>query len=141
MCASGGCVYRRHDVVRDALSEWLEGIDAGLFGDLDIHTNGSADYKPPPPPPLAGAGQSVPLRVRIINNKAGHDFPTGPLDIIQAWLEIQVVADDGTVVFHSGAMDEDHFIDTGEGEDAAGIARIDQAVVPKPRRGVKRVGT
>ena len=57
------------------------------------------------------AGHPVPIRVHIVNNKAGHDFPTGPLDIIQAWVEIEVTDDAGEVVFHSGTVDEKNFVD------------------------------
>jgi hypothetical protein len=59
------------------------------------------------------AGQSVPLRVHIVNNKAGHDFPTGPLDIIQAWVEIKVEDEQGNILLHSGEIDEENFIETG----------------------------
>ncbi|HJO04353.1 MAG TPA: multiheme c-type cytochrome, partial [Acidobacteriota bacterium] len=39
-------------------------------------------------PATALRGEAVNLRVIALNNKAGHDFPTGPLDIIQAWIEV-----------------------------------------------------
>ena len=64
-------------------------------------------------PERVAEGDVLDVRVHIINNKVGHDFPTGPLDIIQAWIEIEVVDARGTVLYHSGAMDEDHFIETG----------------------------
>lgn len=64
-------------------------------------------------PRQAVAGQTIALRVRVVNNKAGHDFPTGPLDIIQAWVEVKVEDEKGAVVFHSGAMDDENFIGTG----------------------------
>jgi hypothetical protein len=58
-------------------------------------------------------GDAVDLRVEITNNKVGHDFPTGPLDIIQAWIELQVTDEAGEVVFSSGRRDEGHFIEPG----------------------------
>jgi cytochrome c554/c'-like protein len=58
-------------------------------------------------------GENFPLRIHLLNNKVGHDFPTGPLDIIQAWVELEVVNDKGEVIFHSGRVDEDHFVETG----------------------------
>ena len=64
-------------------------------------------------PTTAEPGERVDLRVRVINNKAGHDFPTGPLDIIQAWVEIDVTDDAGNVVFSSGKLDERRFVETG----------------------------
>ena len=52
--------------------------------------------------------------VRIINNKVGHDFPTGPLDIIQAWIELEARDANGRVLFHTGQRDErKNFIETG----------------------------
>jgi len=59
------------------------------------------------------AGEPVELSVRLLNNKVGHDFPTGPLDIIQAWVEIVVTDDTGAVVFHTGTVDERNFVETG----------------------------
>ncbi|MGF1668887.1 MAG: multiheme c-type cytochrome [Balneolaceae bacterium] len=53
------------------------------------------------------------LLVLITNKKPGHDFPTGPLDIIQSWLEITVEDQNGNILFTSGHLDEDHFIEPG----------------------------
>ena len=58
-------------------------------------------------------GQEVKLVVNITNNKVGHDFPTGPLDIIQAWVELVVTDQNGTEVFVSGSRDDRHFIQKG----------------------------
>jgi hypothetical protein len=58
-------------------------------------------------------GEEVQLQAIVTNNKVGHDFPTGPLDIIQAWVEIEVKDEGGNVVFHSGRTDERHFIEPG----------------------------
>jgi len=59
------------------------------------------------------AGEELKVVVNIINNKVGHDFPTGPLDIIQAWIELDVTDANGQVVFETGKRDERHFIDSG----------------------------
>ena len=58
-------------------------------------------------------GEPIDIRVVITNNKVGHDFPTGPLDIIQAWVELVVKDDTGAVVYKSGTRDERHFIVPG----------------------------
>jgi hypothetical protein len=55
----------------------------------------------------------VALRVVLSNNKPGHDFPTGPLDIIQAWVEITVTDQTGGIVFASGQRDSSNFIAPG----------------------------
>lgn len=59
------------------------------------------------------AGTELPLNVLITNKKAGHDFPTGPLDIIQSWLEVTATDQNGTILFRSGYLDDEHFIEPG----------------------------
>jgi hypothetical protein len=49
----------------------------------------------------------------VTANKVGHDFPTGPLDIIQAWVELVATDPSGRVIFASGRRDERHFIEPG----------------------------
>lgn len=58
-------------------------------------------------------GESIPLRVVLTSNKVGHDFPTGPLDIIQSWVEIEVTDDRGNVVWASGRRDEKNYLEPG----------------------------
>jgi len=64
-------------------------------------------------PAEVAAGDKVTVRAVITSNKVGHDFPTGPLDIIQAWVELTVTDPQGTVVFASGHRDQRHFIQPG----------------------------
>ncbi len=64
-------------------------------------------------PQQASMGDQIALKAVVTSNKVGHDFPTGPLDIIQAWVEIKVADGDGNVVFSSGTVDERHFIKPG----------------------------
>jgi len=59
------------------------------------------------------AGEEVTLQVAITNNKVGHDFPTGPLDIIQAWIELTVTDQEGRVIYETGSTDERHFVEPG----------------------------
>ncbi|MCH7858322.1 MAG: hypothetical protein IID14_01330 [Candidatus Marinimicrobia bacterium] len=58
-------------------------------------------------------GEEVIIQASMLNNKVGHDFPTGPLDIIQAWVELIVTDQDGNEIFASGKVDEGHFIQPG----------------------------
>jgi hypothetical protein len=64
-------------------------------------------------PATVNAGDKVNVQALITNNKVGHEFPTGPLDIIQAWVEIEVTDQEGNKVFTSGTRDEGHFIEPG----------------------------
>jgi hypothetical protein len=58
-------------------------------------------------------GETLPIQVVITSNKVGHDYPTGPLDIIQSWVEIVVEDDSGRLLFSSGTVGEDGFIAPG----------------------------
>jgi len=64
-------------------------------------------------PEAVAPGEEVPIRIVLTANKVGHDFPTGPLDIIQSWVELHVTDDQGREVFSSGTRDEGHFIEPG----------------------------
>jgi hypothetical protein len=64
-------------------------------------------------PDTVRPGEKVDIRVVISSNKVGHDFPTGPLDIIQSWINLQVTDDEGRVLLSSGALDPEHFIQPG----------------------------
>jgi len=64
-------------------------------------------------PKEAAAGVPLTVRAVITSNKVGHDFPTGPLDIIQAWVELTVTDEAGRVVFASGRRDDHHRIEPG----------------------------
>ncbi|HVS04527.1 MAG TPA: cytochrome b/b6 domain-containing protein [Thermoanaerobaculia bacterium] len=64
-------------------------------------------------PEQVAAGDRLPVRVVLTANKVGHDFPTGPLDIIQSWVELHVVDAAGNRVFSSGTRDAGHFIEPG----------------------------
>lgn len=62
-------------------------------------------------PDTVRAGQDVEVRVRVTNNKAGHNFPTGPLDAIQAWIRITAVTTTGDTLLHRGQLTDDHFLE------------------------------
>ncbi len=58
-------------------------------------------------------GDSVRLKAVITSNKVGHDFPTGPLDIIQAWVELVATDQQGREIFSTGRVDSEGFIEPG----------------------------
>jgi hypothetical protein len=64
-------------------------------------------------PSSVRAGEPVTVQCIITSNKVGHDFPTGPLDIIQSWIEIVARDDSGQVVFESGTLDDRGFVQPG----------------------------
>ncbi|UCD24219.1 MAG: hypothetical protein JSW51_14520 [Gemmatimonadota bacterium] len=64
-------------------------------------------------PDTAAPGERITIQAVITNNKPGHDFPTGPIDIIQSWVEIAVTDQSGNVVYESGTRDDRHYIEPG----------------------------
>ncbi len=51
-------------------------------------------------------GENVVIQTVVTNNKAGHDFPTGPMDMIEGWVEVTVRDETGAIVFASARPDE-----------------------------------
>ena len=64
-------------------------------------------------PERVAPGEQLPIRVIMTANKVGHDFPTGPLDIIQSWVEMHVFDAEGTEIFSTGTRDERNFLVPG----------------------------
>jgi hypothetical protein len=91
---------------------WLKG-DFAIPEIADKWTDGPVVELALRTPEHAVAGETLPIRLVMTANKVGHDFPTGPLDIIQSWVEIRVTDDAGNEVFSSGTRDERHFIEPG----------------------------
>jgi len=64
-------------------------------------------------PDRARPGETVTVRTVITSHKVGHDFPTGPLDMIQSWVELVVRDTTGAIVYESGTVDANGFIKPG----------------------------
>jgi hypothetical protein len=92
--------------------KWLRG-EYDIPEIADKWTRGPAVAIELQAPPEAREGETLALRAVITSNKVGHDFPTGPLDIIQSWVELTVTDDAGRTVFASGRLDDRHFIEPG----------------------------
>ncbi len=63
-------------------------------------------------PEVVKAGDDLSIRVILTNNKTGHDFPTGPLDMIESWIEVKVSDALGQTVYHVGGLSEDGTVAT-----------------------------
>lgn len=64
-------------------------------------------------PAKAKPGTTIPIQVILVNNKTGHDFPTGPLDMIESWLELSVSDSGGEILYHAGILDNgDNVLDS-----------------------------
>ncbi len=64
-------------------------------------------------PERAKPGENISLTLALTNRKAGHGFPTGPLNIARAWLELSVQDRSGREIFHSGALDAGAHVEPG----------------------------
>lgn len=49
----------------------------------------------------------ITVRALVTNAKVGHQFPTGPLDVIEVWLEFQVTDARGETVYSVGTLAPD----------------------------------
>lgn len=64
-------------------------------------------------PERVKSGDTVKVRVALTSNKVGHDFPTGPLDMIQSWVHITARDEAGRVMYESGRVGDGRFIEPG----------------------------
>ncbi len=91
-------------------------IESWLRGDYEIPeiahkwTEGPVVRMDIDAPEQVMAGEDVALQVILTNNKTGHEFPTGPLDMIESWVELTVTDADGTVLYHTGSLDERDYV-------------------------------
>ncbi len=93
-------------------SEHIELTEKWLRGEIEVPeiadkwTSGPVIRLELAGPDTVRPGEEVDINVVVTNNKTGHGFPTGPLDIIRSWVELTVVDDQGRVVHESGKPDE-----------------------------------
>jgi hypothetical protein len=96
----------------DLTEQWLKG-EMPIPEIADKWANGPIVKVAASAPASVAPGADIPLRVVMASNKVGHDFPTGPLDIIQSWLEVTVSDPKGKVVWTSGKRDAKNFLQPG----------------------------
>jgi hypothetical protein len=78
----------------------LEFLAAGPIVNLELS---AVEYLP--------AENSLRLRARTTNARVGHDFPSGPIDVQEIWLEALLTGPNGEVAAHIGGLDQDHRVD------------------------------
>jgi len=111
--ASNQYVPRLHHL--DGADQHIELTQEWLRGNIEIPeiadkwTTGPVIRLSVVAPETAKPGDTVPIQVILTNNKVGHDFPTGPLDMLESWIELKVTDETGRVLHHSGSLN-----DTGE---------------------------
>jgi hypothetical protein len=95
-----------------AVEDWLKG-DYEIPEIRDKWTEGPVAPVEILSPDSVGPGETVDIPVRVTNNKAGHNFPTGPLDAIQAWIRITAVTAAGDTLLNRGQLTDRHFLEEG----------------------------
>ncbi len=97
----------------DFAEEHTELIEQWMRGEIEIPeikdkwTSGPVVRMEIIAPENVKVGEQVDLRVLLTNNKTGHDYPTGPLDMIESWVELVVTDSIGNVVYSTGSVDEE----------------------------------
>src|SRR6266852_9528555 len=56
--------------------------------------------------PTVRRGDSVRVEVVVRTRKVGHFFPGGTVDAFDVWVELEAVDDKGSVLMHSGAVED-----------------------------------
>ncbi len=94
--------WLRHDEKQQEMTEeWLKG-EASVPEIQSRWAQGPAVKIEIKAPPSVSPKNTLKWRVVITNNKVGHSFPTGPLDLIEAWLVVTVRDRTGKVIYQSG---------------------------------------
>lgn len=64
-------------------------------------------------PAGARPGEMLDLQLVLTNRKAGHSFPTGPLNVVRVWIELEVHDRGGSEIFYSGRLDAGNHVEAG----------------------------
>ncbi len=94
------------DIHTEMIEQWMRG-DIEIPEIADKWTIGPVVRMEIFAPESVAAGEQVDLRVLLTNNKTGHDYPTGPLDMIESWVELVVTDSEGNVVYATGSVDSE----------------------------------
>ncbi len=114
--AANQFVPRHHDLPGaaehcDLTVQWLRG-EYEIPEIADRWTKGPVIRLDLNTPETVRPGESVRIQTILTNNKTGHDFPTGPLDMIEAWVEVSVTDEHERLVYASAQPDErDYLVD------------------------------
>ena len=111
IAANTAIPWLHHDLKQMALTEqWLKG--KAYVPEIESRWASGPVVKVWIDSPLRAApGRSLRWNVVIANNKPGHSFPTGPLDLIQVWLDVTVKDAHGRVIYRSGSINRHGFVD------------------------------
>lgn len=82
-------------------------------------------------PDEVATGEEVTVRVVLANRKVGHNYTTGPLDFVRAWVHLRVYDQDGGIVAEWGAIDPEtrRIVDTPGSPHEPGNSRVEGTLV------------
>ena len=83
-------------------------------------------------PGSAAAGGRIEFGVVVRNVAAGHNLPTSLVELREMWVELEVIAEDGSVLFESGHLEPDGEIPEGAMRFGALAGDADGNVTYKP---------
>jgi hypothetical protein len=92
--------YREHDRLT---KEWIKG-ETVIPEIANLWPAGPAASIELLVPKAAAPGQLLELQAVVRNRKAGHNFITGPLDLIRAWIHLRVVDARGNLLAEWGGI-------------------------------------
>lgn len=59
----------------------------------------------------AVSASELTIRLRSSNDRVGHNFPSGPIDVNEGWLALTVHDGNGRLLYRSGYLDERHYLE------------------------------
>lgn len=92
----------------EGAKEHAELTTAWLRGEIDIPeiadkwTEGPVVKMELIAPETVAPGELVNLQLKMSNNKTGHAFPAGPLDILESWVELTITDDQNNIIVQTG---------------------------------------
>jgi hypothetical protein len=92
--------------------QWLEGKQS-VPEIENVWSKGSIVAIAIQAPASAQPGDVISVEVQLTNKKAGHSFPTGPLNVGRVWTELDVRDKRGKEIFHSGGLDGKNHVEDG----------------------------
>jgi tetratricopeptide (TPR) repeat protein len=90
-------------------STFAVGEESGQFGAVATQAGPAAEVLGPLDkiPVAVRRGDSVRVEVVVRTRKVGHFFPGGTVDAYDVWVELEATDENGNVILHSGAVEDD----------------------------------
>jgi hypothetical protein len=104
-------IHPHHFVGGNANAEVLGGsAEHGAMAEARLKSAARLEIEPPD---SAAAGEALAFDVVVHNVAAGHSLPTSLTELREMWVTLEVRAEDGQILFHSGHLEPDGEIPEG----------------------------